>query len=355
MTIPPGATIGILGGGQLGRMIVMAAARLGYRCHVYCPDRDAPATHVAAATIAPYDDGAALAAFARAVDVVTLEFENVPLAAIETVAATTPCRPGAAALAVAQDRLREKKFMADAGVPVTRHAAVDSPAALDAAVATVGLPALLKTNRLGYDGRGQVRLDTAADAASAWAAIEGQPAILEAYVPFEREVSTIVARAVDGAVAAYVPVENEHAEGILRRTTAPASITPAVAERARSYATRLAEALGVVGLLAIEFFVTVDGTVLANELAPRPHNSGHWTLDACAVSQFEQLVRAICGLPLGDPDRHADATMENLIGDAVDAWPALLAEPGAHLHLYGKAPRPGRKMGHVTRLTPRAY
>ena len=334
-------------------MIALAAASLGYRCHIFCSEAAAPATQVAPATIAPYDDAAALAAFAGAVDVVTLEFENVPLAAVETLAAAVPCHPGPRALAIAQDRLAEKAFMREAGVPTAAFGRVESPADLADALGVIGVPAVLKTNRMGYDGKGQVRLDSAAAPADTWAALGGQPAILEAFVPFALELSVIVARASNGTTAAYVPVENRHDNGILRETIAPAALAPDVAACARAHTERLAAALDLVGVLAVEFFVTTGGTLLANELAPRPHNSGHWTLDACAVSQFEQLVRAICGLPLGDPARHADATMRNLLGAEVDTWPALLRDPNVRLHLYGKAvARPGRKMGHVTRLSP---
>lgn len=354
MVIPPGATIGIVGGGQLGRMTALAAARLGYRCHILCPEPAAPASQVAPATVASYDDAAAVASFARSVDVVTLEFENVPLATLQTIAETTPCRPAPDVLAIAQDRLREKTFMHAAGVPTTQFAPVTSATALTEAAAEIGLPAILKTNRLGYDGKGQLRLDAARDLAAAWQTLGAAPAILEAHVPFACEISVIVARAGDGTTAPYVAVENRHAQGILRQTIAPAAIDPDIATAAQAHAVKLAAALDLVGLLAVEFFVGSDGSLLANELAPRPHNSGHWTLDACGVSQFEQLVRAVCGLPLGDPRRHADATMHNLLGDEVAAWPALLGEPDARLHLYGKATaRPGRKMGHVTRLTRR--
>jgi len=353
--IAPGATIGILGGGQLGRMTALAAARLGYRCHVFCPEADSPAMEVAAeSTVADDTDSAALDRFAAAVAVATYEFENVPAAAAERLAARVTVRPGPRALAVAGDRVAEKRFLNDAGVPTTRFAPVATEADLAGAVAAVGLPAILKTTRLGYDGKGQARLKPGDDPAAAWRHIGGVPAILEATVDFACEVSVIAARGLDGTIVPYVPVENTHDHGILATTRAPARIAPAVAEQALSHARKVAAALDIVGLVAVEMFVTRDGTVLANEIAPRPHNSGHWTIDACAVSQFEQLVRAVCGLPLGDPERHSDAVMENLIGDAVERWPQLLEEPGACLHLYGKrSARPGRKMGHVTRITPR--
>jgi 5-(carboxyamino)imidazole ribonucleotide synthase len=345
--IPPGATIGILGGGQLGRMTAMAAARLGYRCHVLAPEADSPAADVAAAfTRATYEDEAALRAFAAAVDVVTLEFENVPVAALEFLAALRPVRPDAAVLRVTQDRLAEKDFVAALGCAVTPYARVETAADL----ARLG-PGVLKTTRLGYDGKGQLRVDAATDPAAAVAAL-GQPVLVhEAWVDFELELSVITARNPQGATASYVPVENRHRDHILDETVAPAALPPGKAAEAVALAERIAGALRLEGLLAVELFLARDGELLVNELAPRPHNSGHWTIDACAVSQFEQQVRAVCGLPLGDPTRFADATMTNLIGGDVERWPELAAEPRARLHLYGKrAARPGRKMGHVTRL-----
>lgn len=353
--VPPGATIGILGGGQLGRMIALAAARLGYRCHIYCPEPGSPAALVsAAATVAAYDDRAALEQFAAAVDVVTLEFENVPLTAIETLGAVVPVRPGARALEVAQDRLVEKDFLRAIEVPTTDYRRAESAGDVAAAVPELGTPCVLKTTRLGYDGKGQVRLDRADSAEAAWAEMGGQVGIVEAFVDFDCEISVIIARGPDGALAPYCPVENRHANHILDTTIAPARVPEAVARQAVDIAARTAEALELVGLLAVEMFVARDGSVLVNEIAPRPHNSGHWTIDACVTSQFEQAVRAACGLPLGSAERHSDAEMKNLLGDAVDQWPKLLADPDAKLHLYGKSEaRPGRKMGHVTRLKPR--
>ena len=351
--IPPGASIGILGGGQLGRMIALAAARLGYRSHIFCPEAGAPAFQVAdAATVAPYDDGSALARFADSVSVVTLEFENLPVAALETLAERVPVRPGARVLAIAQDRLDEKTFLATIGVPTTAFRRAEGPDDVAAAVAALGAPCVLKTSRFGYDGKGQVLIEAAAEAASAWVTMGAPVGIVEAFVAFEREISVIVARGGDGALAPYCAVENRHVRHILDTTVAPAPVSEAVAGRARAIACRIAEALDIVGLLAVEMFVT-DGEVLVNEIAPRPHNSGHWTLDACVTSQFEQVVRAICGLPLGSPERFADAEMKNLLGDAADGWLEILADPAAKLHLYGKTEtRPGRKMGHVTRLRP---
>ena len=335
-------------------MLAMAAAQLGYRCHVYCPEKDCPASQVAAAhTAAAYDDMAALDRFAAQVAVATIEFENIPLATLERVAAGTPARPGAAALRISQDRLLEKDFVRQCGGRTAAYRAVASWDELQAALAVVPPPALLKTRRLGYDGKGQVRIEAAAEAPRAWAAIAGQPSIVEALVPFALEISVIVARGADGAMAAYVPVENRHTHGILATTIAPAAVAPATAAAADRLARTLAERLGVVGLLAVEMFVDAEGQVLVNELAPRVHNSGHWTMEACVTSQFEQQVRAVCGPPLGSAERHANAVMRNLIGAEVDAWPRIIEDPAAKLHLYCKSEaRPGRKMGHVTRLYP---
>ncbi len=351
--LPPGATIGILGGGQLGRMTALAAARLGYRCHVFCDEADAPAAQVAAATVAAYDDAAALAEFARSVDVVTFEFENMPAAALRAVAAHRPVRPSIRALEIAQDRVAEKRFFAAQGIASAPWRPVPDYPALAPALRALGGACVLKTVRMGYDGKGQARIEPGSDLAAAWARVGRVPSILEGFVEFEREISVIAARGLDGSVACYDPVENRHRDGILDVTRAPAAISDALADGAREIALRAVQALDIVGLICVEMFVARDGALLANEMAPRPHNSGHWTIDACATSQFEQLVRAICGLPLGDTARFADAEMTNLIGDEVDSWPRLVAEPGARLHLYGKSEtRPGRKMGHVTRLKP---
>jgi 5-(carboxyamino)imidazole ribonucleotide synthase len=355
--IPPGSTIGILGAGQLGRMIALAAAELGYRTAVLTPEEDAPASQVAALTIrADYTDEAALAHLARAADVVTLEFENVSAEAVSILESLgKPVRPGSRVLAVAQDRVAEKDFVRRAGGGTAPYLAVDSFRALVSALEQIGRPAVLKTRRLGYDGRGQRIIRHRDNPAEAWDGIGAKPAILEGFVGFTREISVIVGRGLDGTARAYVPVENRHREHILAETIAPAPISRGLADQAESLAKRLAQALELVGLLAVEMFLTDDGRILVNELAPRPHNSGHWTIDACLVSQFEQLVRAVCGLPLGSPERHSDAVMVNLIGDDVNRWAEYLAEPGARLHLYGKAEtRKGRKMGHVTRLAPRA-
>jgi 5-(carboxyamino)imidazole ribonucleotide synthase len=355
MIIAPGATIGILGGGQLGRMTALAAAALGYRAHVFCPEHDSPAKQVTAhATTAGYDDRAELASFAAAVDVVTFEFENVPADTAEILAEMKPVRPAPDALRIAQDRLKEKDFLRSIAVATTPYRAITSAEALARAARELGPRSVLKTVRGGYDGKGQQTIRADGDLAAAWAALGAATGILESFVHFTCEISVIVARSLDGAIATYVPVENQHVNHILDTTIAPARVSGEVAMRAEAVARHVAERLDLVGLLAVEMFVTEQGEVLVNEFAPRPHNSGHWTIDACRTSQFEQLVRAICGLPLGSPERHCDAVMKNLIGADVERWRALVGEPAAKLHLYGKAAAlPGRKMGHVTRLMPR--
>lgn len=356
--ILPGATIGILGGGQLGRMTALAAARLGYQCHIYAPDAaDGPAAQVStAATSAAYDDEEALAAFAQAVDVITLEFENIPLSSARFLETCALLRPGSKALEIGQDRIREKTFFG-AFAETAPWAEVTGPDSLAAALETIGRPAVLKTTRFGYDGKGQVKIDAATDPAEAWSAI-GSPevAILEGFVTFEREVSVLVARAPDGTRAAYEVVENHHANHILDTTTAPANVSSTVAEEARRIAYEAVQRLDFVGLLAVEMFVTATGSVLVNEMAPRPHNSGHWTMDGAYTDQFEQLVRAVCGLPLGNPSARCDTVMKNLLGDTSGDWLSILSDPAAKLHLYGKAEaRAGRKMGHVNILgRPRA-
>lgn len=354
--IPPGATIGILGGGQLGRMMALAAAELGYRIHVFTPEGESPCAQVSAVeTVATYEDEAALARFTDSVDVVTLEFENIPLAAARFVAARRPLHPSPEILAVTQVRSEEKRLINRLGFGTAPWRPVANAAALAEALDEIGRPAILKSDRLGYDGKGQARIASATTEAEAWAAIGGVPAVLEGFVDFACEISVVLARAPDGGVAAYAPVENRHAHGILAETVAPARIDPAMADEAVAMATGIAQSLDYVGVLAVEMFVTKDGRILVNELAPRPHNSGHWTIDACARSQFEQHIRAVCGLPLGSPERHADATMLNLIGDDALRWADYIADPSAHLHLYGKEEvRPGRKMGHVTMLRPRS-
>ena len=353
--LPLGATIGILGGGQLGRMTALAAARLGYRCHVFGPEEDGPGAQVcAAATVAAYDDTEALRRFARTVDVVTFEFENVPAATLDLLAALVPCRPGARALATCQDRIVEKRFLEEVGVPVAPWREMAGADALPGALAAVGLPAVLKTTRLGYDGRGQAVVRSEAEAAEALGRLRPHPMILEAFVPFVAEVSAIAARGGDGTVVTYDAVENRHRHHILDLSFAPARVPPGVAEAARGHAARVAAGLDLVGVVAVEFFLLADGTLLGNEIAPRPHNSGHWTMDACRVGQFEQHARAVAGLPLGATGRHADAVMRNLVGpEGMGRWPALVVAADVVAHLYGKAgARDGRKMGHATRLFP---
>lgn len=353
--LKPGDTIGILGGGQLGRMLALAAAPLGLKTHILCPDPDSPAFEVASThTIAGYDDVSALDVFASAVDVVTYEFENVPGPTAAHLAARVPVRPGADALAVSQDRLSEKTFLGEAGIPVAGFAAIDADAEVAPALERLGGKGILKTRRLGYDGKGQTLLRSVAEARDAHSRLGRVPAILEAFVPFEREVSVIAARGVDGAVRAYDVAENVHRDHILKTSTVPADIDAGLAAEARAMAETICERLGYVGVIGVEMFVLPKGApqrILVNEIAPRVHNSGHWTEAACQVSQFEQHIRAVAGWPLGSAERHSDVTMENLIGAEADGWAGILSEPGASLHLYGKAEsRPGRKMGHVNRL-----
>jgi 5-(carboxyamino)imidazole ribonucleotide synthase len=351
-TITPGMVVGILGGGQLGRMLALAAAELGLSCHIYCPDPKSPAFAVAAArTVAPYEDEAALAAFAGAVDVVTFEFENVPVATLRFLDERVAVYPRQRSLEVAQDRFDEKRLMGELGIPVPAFAPVAVQSDIYSALARTGRPAILKTRRLGYDGKGQATIRSGDDLVAAWRSIGEAPAILEALIAFDREISVILARARDGTMRAYDICENRHLNGILAETEVPANVAPKLAADAVAIAEKVAEALGHVGVLAVEMFVAPGGALLVNEIAPRVHNSGHWTSDACITSQFEQHIRAICGWPLGDIDRHSDVVMENLIGDEIGRWPELLAEPGSHLHLYGKSEtRPGRKMGHVNRV-----
>jgi 5-(carboxyamino)imidazole ribonucleotide synthase len=353
--VPPGGTIGIVGGGQLGRMAGLAAALLGYRSHIFCPEADSPASQVSAAsTRAAYDDTAALERFARAVDVVTFEFENLPHESFALLERLVPVRPRPVILEIAQDREREKTFTAGLGIATAPFAIVRTVDDVAGAIGRIGLPAVLKTARLGYDGKGQAAIRTPQDAAQAFARLGGARCVLEGFIDFACEISVIVARGLDGAIAAYDTVENRHENHILATTTVPAAIGPEADAAAQGIARRMAEALDLVGLLAVEMFVTREGRVLVNEIAPRPHNSGHWTIEACATSQFEQFVRAVAGLPLGESSRRFDAVMTNLIGTQVNDWPRLVAEPGAHVHLYGKRDaRPGRKMGHVTRLRAR--
>lgn len=352
--LPPGSTIGIMGGGQLGRMTALAAARLGYRCHIYSPEAGGPGAQVAAAeTVGAYDDKIQLKSFADACDVITFEFENVPYQSAEFLAEHALVRPGARCLEVAQDRLAEKDFI-NTLAATTPYRKVTSAQELEAASDELGRPAVLKTSRMGYDGKGQVLIAPDCDYDAAWEAMGAEVGILEGFVDLEREISVITARSPGGGWATYPPVENQHVNHILDTTLAPARLSAKMAEDALRIAHDIADALDLIGLLAVEMFVTRDQKLLVNELAPRPHNSGHWTMDACVTSQFEQFVRAVCGLPLGSIERHHDAVMRNLIGDDVHGWPDLMAEPGARLHLYGKdEARSGRKMGHVNRLYPK--
>lgn len=351
--LPPGSTIGILGGGQLGRMLALAAAKLGLKSHIYCPDAQSPAFDVTPhKTVAAYDDVEALTAFAAQVDVVTYEFENVPAATAEVLAGLKPLRPGANALAISQDRLLEKGFLASKNIPVAPYRAVHSLDDLNTAVAELGLPAVLKTTRLGYDGKGQRVLREPGDAAAAFAELQPHPLVLEGFVPFEKEISVVVARGLDGTVRAFDAAENVHRHHILHTSTVPAAIPTGVEKHAAMLAKVIVVALDYVGVLGVEFFV-VGGerpSLLVNEIAPRVHNSGHWTEAVCLTDQFEQHIRAIAGWPLGDPRRMADVVMQNLIGDEVDMVPGGI-DGDTQPHLYGKAEaRPGRKMGHINKI-----
>ncbi|PWE29591.1 5-(carboxyamino)imidazole ribonucleotide synthase [Pararhodobacter marinus] len=350
-TLQPGAVIGILGGGQLGRMLSVAASRLGLRCHVYDPGANPPAGHVAeTVTTAPWDDEAALRAFADSVDVITYEFENIPTATLDLLESLKPVRPGRRALAVSQDRLTEKDFLTGLGLKTAPYRDVPDRAALDAALAEIGTPAILKTRRLGYDGKGQARIMEPAQAGAALDEMGGAEAILEGFVDFTHEVSVIAARGVTGEVACYDPGENVHRDGILRTTTLPARLAPGQHMDAVLLAGKILNALDYVGVMGVELFVTPRGLIV-NEIAPRVHNSGHWTQAGCTVDQFEQHIRAVAGWPLGNGQRYADVVMENLIGDDVDRVPELARAADVQIHLYGKgAARPGRKMGHVNRI-----
>ncbi|MFK7745386.1 MAG: 5-(carboxyamino)imidazole ribonucleotide synthase [Roseobacter sp.] len=346
-----GATIGILGGGQLGRMLSIAASRLGLKCHIYEPGSEPPAGQTAhRVTTASYEDTEALQAFAKNVDVVTYEFENIPTAALDTIEALVPIRPGREALRVSQDRLTEKNYLQDLGLQVAPFADVTDAASLEQALARIGAPAILKTRRFGYDGKGQARLGTVEDAASALETMAGQPCVLEGFVEFTHEVSVIAARSSTGDVACFDPGENVHRDGILHTTTVPAQLSASQRMDAVLIAAKILNALEYVGVLGVELFVTKQGLIV-NEIAPRVHNSGHWTQNGCAIDQFEQHIRAVAGWPLGDGSRHADVTMENLIGADMDRVPEIAREKNAALHLYGKADvKPGRKMGHVNRI-----
>jgi 5-(carboxyamino)imidazole ribonucleotide synthase len=356
--ILPGATVGVLGSGQLGRMFAIAARRMGYRVHTFSPDSDTPTGQVSDREFErPYDDLDAVREFARGVEVVTFEFENVPAEAVEAAAQLAPVRPSGAALYTTQHRLREKTFLSARGFPLAPFRHVDAPEGLRAALEEIGCPAVLKTAGFGYDGKGQTRVDSAGDADSAFAALRGQEGVVEAFVDFEREVSVVAARGAGGEFAHYGVVENTHSRHILDLSVAPARVGEGVAREAVEIARAVLEELDVVGVTCVEFFLTGAGRLLVNELAPRPHNSGHFTFDACVTSQFEQQLRAVCGLPLGSTELLRPAAMANLLGDLWHAgepdWRASLTSPDVKLHLYGKTePRPGRKMGHLTALAP---
>ncbi len=350
--LAPGGTIGIIGGGQLGRMLAMAASRLGLKTSIYNDAADAPAFQVTPhATVGAYDDLSKLAAFADACDVVTFEFENLPAHAIAHLGEHVPVRPGAHALAVTQDRLSEKTFVEKLGLKIAPFFEVSSAEQARDAFGKMGGRGIIKTRRFGYDGKGQAKVASADETAKAFESFKGAPAILESFVDFSYEASVVAARGADGSFLAYDPPENEHENHILRRSTVPSRLNAAQVQEAKAIAKKIADALDYIGVLAVELFVGKDDALLVNEIAPRVHNTGHWTIEACQCSQFEQHMRAVAGWPLGDPSRHGDAVMENIIGAEADAWEAL-AKTGA-LHLYGKAEsRPGRKMGHVTRLRP---
>lgn len=352
--LAPGATIGIIGNGQLGRMTALAAARLGYLCHTYGPGENSPAEQVChKATIADYDDHDALLAFARNVDVVTFEFENIPHESVQLLEEHVPVHPGWGCLHRSQDRLIEKTFINECGIETAPFRKVESLSDLERAVQDLGRPSILKTTRLGYDGKGQVVVRPETNLKEAFEAMKGATAILEGFITFKRELSVIVARRKDGAFKCFEAAENVHKNGILDTTTVPANIPSALEQRAEGIALTLAQEMNMVGLLAVEMFVDERDHLIVNEVAPRPHNSGHWTQDCCYTDQFEQFVRAVCGLPLGDVTRKNDLVMKNLIGADVEAWQDYLEDPNARLHLYGKSEaRAGRKMGHVNIIHP---
>ncbi|PYG31186.1 5-(carboxyamino)imidazole ribonucleotide synthase [Pelagimonas varians] len=354
MTSPlvPGSTIGILGGGQLGRMLSVAASRLGFKSHIFEPSANPPAADVAhRVTTASYEDQDALKAFAETVDVITYEFENIPTSALDLLETLRPIRPGREALRISQDRLIEKAFLADLGLAIAPYADVTDSTSMTAAVEAIGAPSILKTRRFGYDGKGQARLKSAEDAAEALAEMNGAPAVLEGFVNFTCEISVIAARSADGQVSAFDPGQNVHRDGILHTTTVPAKVPAKLQMDAVLMAAKILNALDYVGVMGVEFFVTPQGLII-NEIAPRVHNSGHWTQNGCVSCQFEQHIRAVAGWPLGDGQRHSDVVMENLIGNDMDRMPELMADPTCALHLYGKADvKPGRKMAHVNRIT----
>ena len=352
--LAPGSVIGILGGGQLARMMALAAAPLGFKIHIYAPESDCPAADCAQSwTRADYDDAQALDAFAKCVSVVTYEFENVPVTAAQRLGQRVSVYPDPQALGVSQDRVIEKEFLNGIGIKTAPFAAISASGDLNGALRQLGSPAILKTRRLGYDGKGQSMVSSVVDAVQAFDAMGAVPAILEGFVNFEREISIIAARDQNGICGFYDPAWNEHRHHILHRSAVPCGVDQSLIDQAGEIGIQILNALNYVGVLGVEFFVTPSG-LLVNEIAPRVHNSGHWTMDACAVSQFEQHIRCVAGWPLGPMTRHFDAVMENLIGEEVNAWSSLAADPAARLHLYGKAEiKPGRKMGHINRLYAR--
>ena len=350
--LPSGATIGILGGGQLGRMLSVAASRLGFKTHIFEPGANPPAGHVAdRVTTADYDDVAALEAFAASVDIITYEFENIPTAALDLLEQHRTIRPGRESLRVSQDRLTEKDFLSGLGLRVAPYENVETVNELESAINSVGTPSILKTRRFGYDGKGQSRIMSADQADQAFSDMKGAPSVLEGFVEFTHEVSVIAARSTDGDIACFDPGENVHKDGILATTTVPARLTSAQRTDAVLLAAKILNALDYVGVMGVEFFVTSQGLIV-NEIAPRVHNSGHWTQQGCSVDQFEQHIRAVVGWPLGDGTRFVDVVMENLIGDDMNKVPDIMLEQNAALHLYGKNEvKPGRKMGHVNRVS----
>ncbi len=357
--LPPGSTIGIFGGGQLGRMLVLAAAQLGFKTHIFCPETDAPAFDVATArTIANYADEEAIRSFARHVDVITFEFENVPASSLLLATDKVKVEPAPNTLEIIQDRLCEKEFLRKLAIPVAKFTSVDAEEEMSSAAARIGRPAMLKTRRFGYDGKGQVKIDQASDLSAAYNSIKGAPALMEAFVPFKKEVSIITVRSMSGEMLFYDLSENIHKNQILNSCQVPADIPLETSEAARVMAGRIAQALEYIGVLAVEMFYCGEDSetpLLVNEIAPRVHNTGHWTLDACLISQFENHIRAIAGWPLGATTRHSDAMMVNLIGEAAEVWQGFSEDANVALHLYGKREiRQGRKMGHLTRISPKA-
>ena len=356
----PGATVGVMGGGQLGRMFAMEARRMGYRVQIFTPEEDSPAGQFADLTrIAEFGDEAAVRRFSAEVDVVTFEFENIPLETIEWCAHERDVRPAGAIVHLAQNRVREKNFLADAGIPIAPFKAVRSAHELESAIEQIGRPAILKTAAFGYDGKGQQTITAREDFDEIWDATSADEMVLERMIDFEKEISVIVARGIDGAMTAFPVCENLHQNHILDLTVVPARVSAKVETSAAELACAIAEKIDLVGLLAVEMFLKKNGELIVNELAPRPHNSGHWTIEACATSQFEQQVRAVCGLPLGSTEILRAAAMANILGDAWQGgepnWAKALEVEGVHLHLYGKSePRPRRKMGHLTVLADKA-